>query len=125
MEKLRLVGAMNCDVGVRVLGPVEARAASVWVTAPPQQRLLLAFLALRVAQVIPVGELVDAIWPEAPPASARASIQVMVTRLRQILAGSPGRVVERYGDGYRQAIAPCSIGVQQFRLLAQAARTKG
>jgi DNA-binding SARP family transcriptional activator len=121
MEMLRLVGAMNSDL-VRVLGPVEARAASGWVTAPPQQRLLLALLALRVGQVIPVGELVDAIWPEAPPASARASIQVMVTRLRQILADLPGGIVERRGDGYRLAIAPDSIDVQQFRALAQAAR---
>ena len=119
---LRLVGAMNRDVGVRVLGPVEVRAAGGSVTAPPQQRLLLALLALRSGQVIPVGELVDAIWPEAPPASARASIQVMVTRLRRILAGLPGGVVERCGDGYRLGIAPCSVDVQQFRMLAQAAR---
>src|SRR5215469_321509 len=76
------VGAMMHDIGVRVLGPVEARAPTGWLTAPPQQRLLLALLALQVGHVIPVGEMVDAIWPDAPPTSARASIQVMVTRVR-------------------------------------------
>jgi DNA-binding SARP family transcriptional activator len=117
-----LVAAMKGDVGIRVLGPVEARAATGWLTAPPQQRLLLALLALQVGQVIPIGELIDAIWPEAPPASARASIQVMITRLRQILADLPGGAVERCGDGYRLVIEPSSIDVQQFRLLARAAR---
>ena len=118
----RLVGAMKCDIDIRVLGPVQARATGGWQTAAPQQRLLLALLALHVGQVIPVRELIDAIWPHAPPISARASIQVMVTRLRQILAGSPGGVVERCGDGYRLLIAPHSIDVQQFRSLVQAGR---
>jgi len=118
----RLVTAMTRDIGVRVLGPVEVRTASGWLTAPPQQRLLLSLLVLQVGQVIPVGELIDAIWPDAPPTSARASVQVMVTRLRQILAGLPGGVVERCGDGYRLVIAPCSTDVEQFRLLTRAAR---
>ena len=122
MAMPRQVAAMKRDVGIRVLGPVEARTAAGWVSAPPQQRLLLALLALEVGQVIRVGELIDAIWPEAPPASARPSIQVMVTRLRQTLTGPTGGVVERCGDGYRLVVAPSSIDVQQFRLLARAAR---
>jgi DNA-binding SARP family transcriptional activator len=75
MTTSRLVGTMKSDIGVRLLGPVEARAISGWLTVPPQQRILLALLALQAGQVIPVGELIDAIWPEAPPASARASLQ--------------------------------------------------
>jgi DNA-binding SARP family transcriptional activator len=122
MTTSRLPGTMTSDIGVRLLGPIEARAISGWLTVPPQQRVLLAHLALQAGQVIPVGELMDAIWPEAPPASARASLQVMVTRLRHILAGPPGGLVERRGDGYRLVIAPSSIDVQRFRLLARAAR---
>jgi DNA-binding SARP family transcriptional activator/tetratricopeptide (TPR) repeat protein len=122
MATPRLVAAMKRDIGIRVLGPVEARATTGWLTAPPQQRLLLALLALQVGQVIPVGELIDAIWPEAPPTSARASIQVMISRLRQILAGLPGGAVERCGDGYRLVVEPSSIDVQQFRMLTRAAR---
>src|SRR5215469_10111670 len=122
MTTSRLVGTMKSDIGVRLLGPVEARAISAWVTVPPQQRILLALLALQAGQVIPVGELIDAIWPEAPPASARASLQVMITRLRHILAGQPGGVVERCGDGYRLVITPDSIDAQRFRRLARAAR---
>jgi DNA-binding SARP family transcriptional activator/tetratricopeptide (TPR) repeat protein len=113
---------MSPDIGVRLLGPVEVTATSCRVTATPQQRLLLALLAVQVGEVIPVEELIDVIWPEEPPRSARASIQVMVTRVRQTLAGLAGGSVERCGDGYRLLIAPSSTDVQQFRLLAQAAR---
>jgi DNA-binding SARP family transcriptional activator len=116
------VSAMNDDIDIRLLGPVEVRTVDGWITAAPQQRLLLAFLALRVGQVTPVGDIVDGIWPEAPPASARASIQVMVTRVRHILADLPGGEIERCGDGYRLAIAPGSIDLHQFRSLAQTGR---
>src|SRR5215471_2273603 len=119
---LRLVAAMTPDIGIRVLGPVQARKNGAWLSASPQQRLLLAVLALQVGHVIPVGDLIDALWPDSPPTSARASIQVMVSRLRQILADLPGEGVERCGDGYRLVIAPCSTDVAQFRSLTRAAR---
>ena len=82
----RLIATRNSDIGVRLLGPVEVRAVNDWLTVPPQQRILLSLLALQAGQIIPVGELIDAIWPESPPASARASLQVMITRLRHVLA---------------------------------------
>jgi DNA-binding SARP family transcriptional activator len=113
---------MSSDIAVRVLGPVRVRATGGWVTAKPQQRLLLALLALQAGQVVPVGELIDAFWPEAPPESARASIQILVSGVRQLLERVPGGSVERCGDGYRLSIAPCSVDVQQYRLLARAAR---
>jgi DNA-binding SARP family transcriptional activator/tetratricopeptide (TPR) repeat protein len=116
------VAAITRDIGIRVLGPIEARASSGWLTAPPQSRFILALLALQVGHVVPVRDLIDALWPDAPPTSARASIQAMVTRLRQILADLPTGAVERRGDGYRLMTPPNSVDVQQFRLLVQAAR---
>ena len=97
---------MAGDVVVRVLGPVEVRAGEGWLAGPPQQRLILAVLALQAGQVVPVGELVDAVWNEEPPRSAQASIQVLVTGLRRVLTGLPGAGVERCGDGYRLRMAP-------------------
>jgi DNA-binding SARP family transcriptional activator len=119
---LRPVAAMTRDIGIRVLGPVQVRANGGWLSASPQQRLLLALLVLQAGHVIPVADLIDVLWPDAPPTSARASIQVMVSRLRQILAGVPDASVERCGDAYRLLIAPCSTDVEQFRLFARAAR---
>ena len=116
---------MAGDVVVRVLGPVEVRAGEGWLAGPPQQRLILAVLALQAGQVVPVGELVDAVWNEEPPRSAQASIQVLVTGLRRVLTGLPGAGVERCGDGYRLRMAPAEVDAQRFRSLVRIARQAG
>ena len=116
---------MTRDVVVRVLGPVEVRAGESWLAGPPQQRVILAALALQAGQVVPVGELVDAVWEEQPPRSAQASIQVLVTGLRRALTGLPGAGVERCGDGYRLRIAPGEVDAQRFRWLVRTARQAG
>ncbi|HTA10510.1 MAG TPA: AfsR/SARP family transcriptional regulator, partial [Streptosporangiaceae bacterium] len=116
---------MTRDVVVRVLGPVEVRAGESWLAGPPQQRVILAALALQAGQVVPVGELVDAVWEEQPPRSAQASIQVLVTGLRRALTGLPGAGVERCGDGYRLRIAPGEVDAQRFRSLVRTARQAG
>jgi DNA-binding SARP family transcriptional activator/tetratricopeptide (TPR) repeat protein len=110
------------DIALRVLGPVTARVHDGWLGGPPQQRLVLGVLALQAGQVVPAGELIDAVWEERPPRSARASLQALVTRLRQLLAEGPGGRVERHGDGYRLRVRPGTVDVQRFRLLAQAGR---
>jgi pentatricopeptide repeat protein len=110
------------DIVVRVLGPVEVQSADGWLAGPPQQRLILAVLALEAGQVVPVGDLVDAIWEEEPPRSAQASIQVLVTGLRHTLTALPAAGVERCGDGYRLRIAPGEVDARRFRSLVRAAR---
>jgi len=108
---------------LRLLGPVEVLVHDTWSTPrKPQQRLVLAMLALRAGQVVPVDELIDAVWEEEPPRSARGSLQVLMTRLRQTLARVPGCQLERYGDGYRLQIEPRQADVHQFRALAKAGR---
>jgi DNA-binding SARP family transcriptional activator len=110
-------------VVLRVLGPVEVRRPSGWTgQGTPQQRLLLAALALRAGQVIPLDELIDTVWDARPPRSARASLQALVTRLRAVLAGFPGGGLQRRGEGYRLALEPELVDVHRFRSLAKAGR---
>ncbi len=116
---------MKDDVIAGVLGPVGVRAADGWLSGPPQQRLILAVLALQAGQVVPVGELVDAVWDQEPPRSAQASIQVLITRLRRDLAALPGAGVERRGAGYRIRITPGEVDAGRFRSLVRAARQEG
>ncbi len=114
---------MNNDIVLRLLGPVEVRSADAWRQPDrPQQRLVLALMALRAGQVVPVGELIGAIWAETPPRSARASMQVLVTRLRRLLAGTPGSKLERRGEGYRLHLEADRLDVHRFRSLAKAGR---
>src|SRR6266540_6151545 len=85
-----------------VLGPVEA----ISDTGPlelggPQQRALLALLLLRANEVVPRDCLIDELWGDAPPATARETVKVYVARLRKILDqnSAAGRLVTRNG-GY-------------------------
>ena len=107
-----------------MLGPVQLRGASGEWRSPsrPQLRVLLAFLALSAGQVTPAGELVDVLWEDRAPPSARASLQILIVRLRKALAEVPDCVIERYGEGYRLHFSPCLADVHAFRSMVAAAR---
>ena len=114
------------DIVLRVLGPVEVRVAEASL-APrtPQQRLLLGLLAVRAGQVVAVPELIDGVWDDRPPGSARGSLQALVTRLRQVLTPVSGGCLERCGDGYRLRLDAGSTDLERFRSLARAGRAAG
>src|SRR5262244_521457 len=95
----------------RVLGPVEVLARGRRLgSGTPQQRLLLAALAVDAGRSVSVPTLVDRLWDEAP-AGALRTLYVLITRLRRRLerASRPGqdavRVVRRHG-GYTLAVDP-------------------
>ena len=114
---------MGRDIVVRVLGPVRLRAADGWqVPASPQLRLVLGLMALRIGQVVPVAELIDAIWEAEPPRSARASLQALMTRLRQLLKPLPGASLIRCGDGYLLEFDQDLVDAECSRSLGRAAR---
>src|SRR5215469_3086329 len=108
---------------LRVLGPVQVRDGDAWLRPRgPQMRLLLAYLALSAGQVVPVDDLIDVLWEDRLPRSARASLQILVVRLRKALAGLPGCALDRYGDGYRLRVVPDNVDVHRFRSLVSSAR---
>src|SRR5580692_7849334 len=97
---------MEDDIVLRVLGPVEVLAAGARTPSqPPQQRLVLGMLALRAGQPVPVAELIDAVWEDQPPRSARGSLQALVTGVRQVLGPVPGSRLDRCGEAYRLQVA--------------------
>ncbi|HEY1640068.1 MAG TPA: BTAD domain-containing putative transcriptional regulator [Streptosporangiaceae bacterium] len=114
---------MESQACLRVLGPVQVQDNEGWQTPPGAQlRLLMAFLALSPGRVVGAGDLVDLLWEERPPPSARASVQILVTRLRKTLAAVPDCVPERYGEGYRLRVRPGLVDVHAFRSLVSSAR---
>ncbi|WP_198652822.1 AfsR/SARP family transcriptional regulator [Actinocorallia populi] len=91
---------------IKVLGPLEAVGAggSVAPTAA-KPRQILALLALRAGEVVPVPTLVEEIWGESPPRSALTTLQTYILQLRRLIGRSlaPGAakfvLVTRY-NGY-------------------------
>jgi DNA-binding SARP family transcriptional activator len=64
---------------------------------------VLAHLILRANRVVPADLLIDGLWGEEPPESARNTLQTYVYRLRKLLG--EGRIDGR-DDGYVLAAAP-------------------
>jgi predicted ATPase/DNA-binding SARP family transcriptional activator len=105
----------------RVLGPIGVVVDGTPVEiGAPQQRALLAWLALRAGQVASRELLVDLLWPEEPPERAANIIQVHVSRLRKALG--PERIVTS-GSGYMLVADRAEVDALAFEDLAAEART--
>ena len=105
----------------RVLGPLEVRRDGELVPiAAPKQRALLGLLLIRANEAIPQSELIDQLWGEDAPATARASLQNQVHGLRSILGSD---VIVRIPAGYVLYAEPEQLDLARFeRLVAQARR---
>jgi DNA-binding SARP family transcriptional activator/tetratricopeptide (TPR) repeat protein len=106
-----------------LLGPLLVRCggAVVPVTAG-KQRVVLAALLLSANRVVSLDELDAALWGEAPPASARATLQNYVKRLRQALAGTGPRI-RTLPHGYLITVAAGELDVSRFEgLLGRAGK---
>jgi len=70
----------------RVLGPLEVVGEDGPVAlGGPKQRAVLAHLILRANHVVPADLLIDELWGEDPPETARNTLQTYVYRLRKLL----------------------------------------
>lgn len=97
---------------IGLLGPlVVATGDGEIAVAPRRQRTILAVLALHVGCPMGVGELVDVVWGDDPPATAFKTTQTYVYRLRRVLPG--GWVVSTAG-GYVLAMEPETVDAWCF-----------
>src|SRR6187549_911733 len=96
----------------RLLGPLEIRDGSRTLTiGAPKQRALLVYLLLHRGEVVPVGRLADALWEDAPPATATKTIQVYVAQLRKTLGGD---LLVTEPGGYAAALNGHELDVDRF-----------
>jgi DNA-binding SARP family transcriptional activator len=103
-------------VEFRILGPLEVRQAGqlVPVTAT-KQRALLAIGLAQANRVVSVSRLIDAIWGDAPPASASGLIHTYVSALRRMLqACGGGDVIATRPPGYLVQVRPDQLDLLQF-----------
>lgn len=108
------------EMEFRVLGPlavaVDGRPVEL---SSRKQRALLAVLALSPGQVLSVDRLVDELWGERPPATARHALQVHISSLRKLL-GPAAVATERPGYVLRVPAEACDA--HRFQRLAAAGR---
>ncbi|MEU4954878.1 BTAD domain-containing putative transcriptional regulator [Streptomyces lavendulae] len=93
----------------RILGPLQVTGLSGPVRIPPgRQEVILAALLLEANRVVSTDYLVDLIWDDEPPDTARTQVQICVSRLRKLFTTAgiaaaittrpPGYVLKTEGD---------------------------
>ncbi|MFI5843829.1 BTAD domain-containing putative transcriptional regulator [Catenuloplanes sp. NPDC051500] len=98
----------------RVLGATEFPVPLV--AAKP--RLVALLLLTAGNRPVPLGVLVDELWPQQPPASAVANIRTYLSRLRTLF---PGRISSGTG-GYRFEVRAGEFDLAEFTALVAAGR---
>jgi DNA-binding SARP family transcriptional activator len=102
-------------VEFRILGPL-----GVWHEGRPvhiegaKERALLAFLLLHAGERVSVDRLIDELWGESPPATARKSVQVRVAGLRRAIRGD---VLLTRDNAYLVRLEPHQLDLHRFEQL--------
>ncbi|WP_433264863.1 BTAD domain-containing putative transcriptional regulator [Micromonospora vinacea] len=106
-----------------ILGPLRVGGGESTVTAG-RDRIVLATLLLRAGRLVPVDELVDAVWEDRPPATARAQLQTCVSRLRRRFAelGLAPELIVTDPAGYGVRTALNDLDAEVFARGVEAAR---
>jgi DNA-binding SARP family transcriptional activator/tetratricopeptide (TPR) repeat protein len=107
-----------------LLGPLFVRRGGTPVEIPRgKQRILLAALLLNANRVISVDELCDTLWESAPPASAQATLQNYVKRLRACFGDAGHRRIITVPPGYSIRVEDGELDVQRFESHLAAGRS--
>jgi SARP family transcriptional regulator, regulator of embCAB operon len=117
---------------IRVLGPLTAQENGVSIVpSAGKPRQVLALLAIRANEVMPVLSLMEELWGAEPPRSAPTTLQTYILQLRRRIADllekcNPGSgqqakdvLVTRHG-GYLLDVAPGSVDAHEFDRLGAA-----
>ena len=104
----------------RILGPLEVDGPNGALSlGGAKQRAVLAHLILRANRPVPIDLLIDGLWGEEPPESAKNTLQTYVYRLRQLLGDD--RISS--GDGsYLLRAEASEIDAAQFEAMVKAAK---
>jgi DNA-binding SARP family transcriptional activator/tetratricopeptide (TPR) repeat protein len=104
----------------RILGPLEVYDAGKQVpVGRAKQRALLAVLLLQANRVVARDRLIDALWDEEPPDTARKAVQVYVSQLRKLLGAG---VLMTRSPGYVLRVEPGMLDLERFEGLCREAR---
>src|SRR4051794_23508045 len=105
---------------LRVLGPFDAQdGGTPLALGSPKARALLARLVIDANRAVSTSQLVDDLWGDDVPETARKMIQVYVSHLRKVL---PADVLVTRPPGYLLELPPESIDLIRFMRLRDEGR---
>lgn len=110
----------------RILGPLEVdRGDGLLDIGGQRQEIVLAMLLLEASRIVAVDRLVDGVWPDSPPATARSQIQICVSKLRRVLdiRRGPAHISTRR-PGYAMVLGDARLDLHTFQAEVAAARNE-
>lgn len=111
----------------RILGPLLVLVEGEELPVPGEKlQALLGRLLLEPDRPVSAERLIDDLWGDEPPATARQSLHAHVTRLRRLLDADPGGGSRLASDarGYVLHVDADRIDAARFRRLLAAARSQ-
>lgn len=107
-----VLGSTGIAVGTRCL-PVKAR----------RQRVVLVMLLLHAGEYVGIDSLVDAVWDDSPPRTARTQVQICVSALRRMISdlGVAAEIITTWPSAYRLSLDGCRFDLREFEELCATA----
>jgi DNA-binding SARP family transcriptional activator/tetratricopeptide (TPR) repeat protein len=122
----RLEAVVSPMVDFRILGPVEVLSGGRRMAIGDRRtRVLLAMLLVWRNQTVSLDALIDGLWPQGQPLSAKSSLHAYVSRVRSTLAAAGplagGERIKRKPPGYELRTLDGEVDADRFeRMLAVA-----
>jgi DNA-binding SARP family transcriptional activator/streptogramin lyase len=109
-------------VEFRILGPLEVLDQGEPVPLGTlKERIVLATLLLHANEVVSRTRLIDELWGESPPPTAKKAVNVYVSQLRKTLTRNGHDPIATVAGGYRLELEPEDLDAAHMqRLLAHA-----
>jgi YVTN family beta-propeller protein len=112
------------ELRFRLLGPLEADRDGVPLDlGARKQRAVLALLLLEANRVVSTERLIDELWGDEPPETARSALQVYVAGLRKAL-GEDGASLRTRAPGYVLDVPAGRTDVDEFARLRADSRPR-
>ncbi|MEU7589429.1 BTAD domain-containing putative transcriptional regulator [Micromonospora sp. NPDC049230] len=121
---------MSATLRFEILGPQRAWYADREIDlGPGKQRAVLTVLLLSAGRPVPTGQIVEAVWPEDPPANGPNVVQKYVAGLRRVLEPdrsprTPGQVLSLTDAGYLLRVDPDALDAVRFQRGIHSARQR-
>jgi DNA-binding SARP family transcriptional activator len=108
----------------RLLGPLQILGPTGTIRLhSARQRSVLTMLLVKANRPVAVDRLVDAVWGDEPPSTARNQIQICVSRLRMTFRRNElPDVIETVASGYLLRTSDHALDIDVLRKLTDAAR---
>jgi DNA-binding SARP family transcriptional activator/tetratricopeptide (TPR) repeat protein len=111
-------GQSRDEVEFRLLGPVEVVFSMERISiGAARQEIVLTMLLLETDRIVGMDLLIDAIWGDSPPSTAKSQVQICVSQLRKVLARSDAISLQTRRAGYVLEVPDGSLDLQRFRSL--------